>query len=168
MTGVRGEAVHAQERVVAACRKRGLTIATAESCTGGLIAARLTAVPGASAVFLGGAVCYANRIKTELLGVSHEVIAEHGAVSEACACAMAVGARERFRSDVAVSATGIAGPDGGTAAKPVGLVYIGVATAVGVRAERCQFLGSREEVRVNAVARALALLLLAVESPEAV
>ena len=106
------------------CRERGLTLATAESCTGGLVAARLTSVPGSSDVFLGGVVAYANEVKEAELDVPAEVLAEHGAVSAETAAAMARGARERLGADVAVAVTGIAGPGGGTPEKPVGLVYL--------------------------------------------
>jgi len=116
------------ERVVAALLgERGLTLATAESCTGGLLGERLTSVPGSSRFYLGGVVAYANEAKTALLGVSSSMLAEHGAVSRSVAMRMAEGARERFGSDLAVSTTGISGPDGGSEDKPVGLVYVGVA-----------------------------------------
>lgn len=148
----------AEARLVAACRARGVRVATAESCTGGLVAGRITAVPGASAVFLGGVVSYANAAKRDLLGVPQEILDRHGAVSGACAEAMAAGARARFGADAAVSVTGIAGPDGGTPEKPVGLVWFGLATAAGARAERCVFAGDREAVRRQASERALELL----------
>lgn len=148
-----------ETRLVAACKERGVTIATAESCTGGLIAARITSVPGASAVFIGGMVSYANAVKLELLGVPQALLESVGAVSAECAEAMASGVRERMKADVSASVTGIAGPDGGTPQKPVGLVYLGAATASGVRVERCLFSGDREAVRRQAVERALALLL---------
>jgi len=147
---------------VAACKERGVTVATAESCTGGLIAARITSVPGSSAVFLGGVVSYANAVKRDLLGVPQEVLERAGAVSAECAEAMAAGVRARLKADVAVSVTGVAGPDGGTPQKPVGLVYIGVAADEGVRAECCQFCGGREAVRTQSADRALTLLLDAV------
>jgi nicotinamide-nucleotide amidase len=109
--------------------QRGLTLALAESCTGGLIAHHVTNVPGSSAYFLGGVVSYANSIKEEILGVPPATLEERGAVSEETASAMARGARELFRSDIAVSVTGIAGPTGGTESKPVGLVYIALDAA---------------------------------------
>lgn len=151
-----------ETRLVAACKERGVKVATAESCTGGLVATRITSVPGSSSVFLGGVVSYANAVKSELLGVPQELLGRAGAVSAECAEAMAVGVRERLGADVAVSVTGIAGPDGGTPLKPVGLVYFGVATAAGVKSERQQFAGDREAVRLQATDRALALLMEAV------
>jgi len=153
-----GEAARLEERVVAACRARGVTVVTAESCTGGLVAARITSVPGASAVFLGGVVSYANTMKRDVLGVPQAVLERAGAVSAECAAAMAAGARGRLGADVAVSVTGIAGPEGGTPLKPVGLVFFGLATATGVSAERRVFEGGREEVRRQAADRALELL----------
>ena len=112
------------ELVLAQCRERGFTLATAESCTGGLVAELLTAIPGSSDVFVGGLVSYSNHVKVEQLGVPAELIVEHGAVSQEVARAMADGAREYLRADVAVAVTGIAGPGGGTADKPVGTVHI--------------------------------------------
>ena len=149
-------------RLVAACKEKGVTVATAESCTGGLVAGRITAVPGASAVFLGGVVSYANAAKRDVLGVPQEVLDRVGAVSAECAEAMAQGARARLKADAAVSVTGIAGPDGGTPQKPVGLVYLGVATAAGVRTECLRLSGDREAIRRQAVEGALELLLKAV------
>ncbi len=113
--------------LVAACRARGLVLATAESCTGGLVSALLTEVPGSSAAFDRGFATYSNEAKAEMLGVPPALIAAEGAVSEAVARAMAAGALARSRADVAVSVTGVAGPGGGTAAKPVGLVHFACA-----------------------------------------
>jgi len=146
-------------RLVAACREKGVTVATAESCTGGLVAGRITSVPGASAVFVGGVVGYANAVKRDVLGVPQEVLDRVGAVSADCAESMARGARERLKADVAVSVTGIAGPAGGTPQKPVGLVYLGVATASGARAECLRLSGDREAIRRQAVEAALEALL---------
>jgi PncC family amidohydrolase len=115
-------------------RERRQTLAVAESCTGGLLAKTLTDVAGSSDVVLGGAVAYSNASKTALLGVPAELVAAHGAVSEPVAAAMAQGARERLGADVAVATTGVAGPGGGTAQKPVGLVCFGIADAMGTRA----------------------------------
>ncbi|MDD2461819.1 MAG: CinA family protein [Lentisphaerae bacterium] len=148
-----------ENRLVEACVARGVTLATAESCTGGLVAARITAVSGSSAVFLGGIVSYANAAKMALLGVPQPVLEQAGAVSETCAAAMADGARQRLKADLAVAVTGIAGPTGGTPEKPVGLVCFGLAAADGVRTEHRIFTGDREAVRLQATEHALALLL---------
>ena len=126
-------------QVVAGLIQRGQTLATAESCTGGLIAARVTDVPGCSAVFLGGCVTYTNEIKQQLLGVRAETIAAHTEVSAQVACEMARGARVRLGADLAVSATGFAGPGGGTLENPAGTVYIAIATAEGEQAWRLSF-----------------------------
>ena len=147
------------EAVLAACRARGWRLATAESCTGGLVAAALTAIAGASDVVERGFVTYSNNAKMELLGVTAETIAAHGAVSAETAAAMARGAVARAPVDLAVSVTGLAGPGGGTAQKPVGLVYFGVARKAGAaRVERRSFAGDRTEVRRAAVVLALELL----------
>jgi len=134
--------------VVRALGERGVTLATAESCTGGLVAERVTAVPGSSAVFLGGAVAYANSAKQALLGVPEEMLREHGAVSDPVARAMAEGARSRFGADLAVSTTGISGPGGGSEEKPVGLVHVALADAAGTHAEAFVFPLDRERHRV--------------------
>jgi nicotinamide-nucleotide amidase len=127
---VYGEGTETMESVVGQeLANRGLTIATAESCTGGLIAERLTDVPGSSAYFLGGVVSYSNEAKTAMLGVPAAVIESEGAVSEASVRAMAEGVRERFGSDFGIATSGISGPGGGTPEKPVGLVWIALATA---------------------------------------
>ena len=140
-------------------RARGLRIATAESCTGGLIAAALTAIPGSSDVVERGFVTYSNEAKTEMLGVPAELIARKGAVSMEVALAMAEGALRHARADVVVAVTGVAGPGGGSEAKPVGLVHIAVARRGGARLhEECRFgdLG-RDGVREASVRAALAL-----------
>ena len=134
------------------------TLALAESCTGGLVAKALTDHPGSSSYFLGAVVAYDNRIKETLLGVSPELLREHGAVSEAVARAMAEGARARLGAAWAVSTTGVAGPDGGTAEKPVGLVHFAVAGPSGTHAESHRFSGNRDMVRTQAAAKALDLL----------
>jgi nicotinamide-nucleotide amidase len=141
----------------------GLMIATAESCTAGLVSAALTDVPGSSAVVDRGFVTYSNEAKIEMLGVSPAIIAARGAVSRKVALAMAEGALARSRADVAISITGIAGPGGGTATKPVGLVWFGLATRDGYRqTERRVFAnGGRDFVRARAVATALSLTLRA-------
>lgn len=146
------------ELVLDLCRARGLTLATAESCTGGLVAARLTAVPGASAVFRGSVVAYADEVKAAELGVPEDVLTRHGAVSAETAAAMARGARERLGADVAVAVTGIAGPEGGSAEKPVGLVFVHAAGPAGEEARRSELPGDRELVRGRAAAIALHLV----------
>jgi len=146
------------ELVLAACRERGSTLATAESCTGGMVAERLTAVPGASSAFVGSVVAYADDVKAGELGVPQELLARHGAVSAQAAAAMAGGARKRLGADVAVAITGIAGPGGGTPEKPVGLVYLHVEGPDGGRAADFQFPGDRESIRRRATATALHLV----------
>jgi len=147
-----------EEIVLDACRERGLTLATAESCTGGLVAARLTSVPGSSDVFVGGVVAYANEVKARELGVPEEVLARHGAVSAETAAAMAAGAMERLGADVAVSVTGVAGPGGGSADKPVGLVFLHAGGPDGVAARELDFPGDRDAIRSRAAVAALHLL----------
>jgi nicotinamide-nucleotide amidase len=139
------------------CRERGYSLATAESCTGGLVAARLTSVPGASAAFIGGVVAYSNELKVAELGVSEELLASHGAVSAEVAAAMAAGARARLGADVAVSVTGVAGPDGGTPDKPVGLIYMHVETPEESRGMELNYPGDRESIRRRAVVAGLHL-----------
>ncbi len=140
-------------------RAKGLTLAVAESCTGGLLGMRITEVPGASDYFRGGLIAYSNLVKEGVLGVPREILEKHGAVSAECARAMAEGARALFRADLALAITGIAGPTGGTPEKPVGLVYIALASPHGVEVERHEFRGSRQGVRWSASEAALALLL---------
>jgi nicotinamide-nucleotide amidase len=148
-------ALSLEESLVAALAGRGATFATAESCTGGLIGARITDVPGASSVYLGGVVTYSDRAKTERLGVAPALLAAHGAVSEAVAAAMAEGCLRAFGSSLAVSVTGIAGPSGGTPDKPVGTVWIGLADGVAVRASCFGFGGTRDMIRERTVNKAL-------------
>ena len=136
-----------EQAVGALLAARGLTVATAESCTGGLVGAKLTAVPGSSRYFLGGVAAYANDAKRALLDVPAELLDRHGAVSAEVARAMAEGARRRFGADLAVSTTGISGPDGGTPQKPVGLVYVGFASAAGSVAHELLFPLDRERHR---------------------
>ena len=143
-------AVTMEETVGALLRERGLTVATAESCTGGLVAHRLTNVPGSSAYLLGGIVAYANEPKRRLLGVGAATLEAHGAVSEETAVEMAAGARRALGADVAVSTTGVAGPDGGTAEKPVGTVCLGLASAAETVAARYQLWGTRDWVKLLA------------------
>lgn len=139
-------------------RERGLKLATAESCTGGLVGARLTKVPGASDVFLGAVVAYANEVKESALGVSTETLERSGAVSAECALEMAQGARRALSADVAVSITGIAGPDGGSEEKPVGLVFFCVASEKETLAQEIRFSGDRDQIRRYATVAALHLL----------
>lgn len=147
--------------------RRAATVATAESCTGGLLAAALTERPGSSAVFVGGIAAYANEAKTRLLGVAVELISRYGAVSREVAEALAQGAFQRLGTTYAVSTTGIAGPQGGSAEKPVGTVWIGLAGPSGVRAELYRLQGTRDEIRAATVQKALAALLAEVRGDEA-
>jgi nicotinamide-nucleotide amidase len=146
------------EIVLDLCRASGLTLATAESCTGGLVSARLTAVPGASVVFKGGVVSYANEVKESALGVPAEVLERHGAVSAEAAKAMAEGARAQLGADVGVAVTGVAGPDGGTEEKPVGLVFVHAVGPSGEEARRSELPGDRDMIRGRATAAALHLV----------
>jgi nicotinamide-nucleotide amidase len=147
-----------EEIVLELCRAHGLTIATAESCTGGMVAERLTSVPGSSDVFVGAVVAYANEVKAQELGVPGDVLERFGAVSAETAAAMASGARERLGADVAVSVTGIAGPGGGTEAKPVGLVYLHAESPRGARSADFVLPGDRATIRRRATATALHLV----------
>jgi len=136
-------------------RERRLTIAVAESCTGGLLASRLTDVPGSSDYVDRGVVCYSNRAKIELAGVPESVIAEHGAVSEPVARALADGIRERARTNIGIGVTGIAGPGGGTPEKPVGTVAVAVVVDGEARVRTFQFFGGRDMVKFQAAQAAL-------------
>jgi len=138
--------------------RRRLSLALAESCTGGLISHRVTDVPGGSAFFAGGVVAYANDAKARVLGVPVQVLAEHGAVSPQAALAMAQGARHLFQVEVALAATGIAGPGGGSADKPVGLVFLHLSTPDGDWGERHQWAGSRDQNKAQSAEAALLLL----------
>ena len=152
------------EKLRDALLARGWTISTAESCTGGLCAAALVDLPGSSTWYSGGVVAYSNAIKHELLDVPKGVLEDHGAVSEPVALAMAEGVRSRYRSSVSCSTTGIAGPGGGTPDKPVGLVWIGIATPTGTHARRYHFSGDRLSVRQQTVDACFELLLEQIES----
>ena len=147
------------ERLQGICAGRGLTVATAESCTGGLVGEAITSVAGSSGYFLGALVTYADEAKTAILGVPAEMLAAHGAVSAEVARAMAEGARARLQSSLAVSITGIAGPDGGSEAKPVGLTYVGLASADGVDARKHVFGSDRAGNRAAAAMAALEWLI---------
>ena len=147
------------EKLVKALASKGMTCATAESCTGGGVGRAITDVAGASAVFRGGVISYDNAVKQDVLGVPEAVLSAKGAVSGECAAAMAEGARRLMKADFAVSVTGIAGPGGGSAEKPVGLVWFGLAGAKGTVAENRIFPGDRDAVRTAAAEHALGLLL---------
>jgi nicotinamide-nucleotide amidase len=144
--------------VLQEARARGMRLAVAESCTGGLLGARLTEIPGSSDVFVGGVIAYDDAVKVEVLGVPEALLAAHGAVSEPVAREMAQGAVRRFAVDGAVSVTGIAGPGGGSAEKPVGTVWIGCTLAGSVETRRSMFAGTRREIRERAAQAALFLL----------
>jgi nicotinamide-nucleotide amidase len=143
--------------VLAACRKKGLKIAVAESCTGGMLGARLTAIPGSSDVFLGGVIAYDNAVKREILGVSDADLEEHGAVSEEVATAMAASVKKMLKADIGIGITGVAGPGGGTAAKPVGMVWVAL-DAEDQKARCLRLFGTREEVRQRASQAALDMI----------
>jgi nicotinamide-nucleotide amidase len=144
--------------VLALCRARGLSLATAESCTGGLVAERLTRVPGASDVFVGSIVAYADDVKVSALGVPRKMIEQHGAVSAEVSAAMARGVRERLGADVGVGVTGIAGPGGGTPEKPVGLVYVSVSAPGAERTIDFSYPSDRAAIRSRAAVAALHLV----------
>jgi PncC family amidohydrolase len=144
-------------------RARNWRFATAESCTGGLIGHLITEIPGSSDYYQGGVVAYDNAVKRGLLGVSSETLRRFGAVSEACAGEMAVGVRGLLGTEVGLATTGIAGPGGGSADKPVGLVYLGVIAPAGQQVERHVFKGDRSAVKEQTARRALELLLTFLE-----
>ena len=152
-----------EERVIKEASAKGVTLGTAESCTGGLIAATLTDVPGASAALAGGIVSYANEVKRDRLGVDAQTLEDKGAVSEEVACQMASGARRELSVDVAVSVTGIAGPGGAVPGKPVGTVWIGVSSRLGTSARLHHFDGDRDAVRRQTVEAALGVMLEEIE-----
>ena len=151
--------VELARRLFDVCVDRGLTVATAESCTGGLVAHAITEIAGSSAYYLGGFVTYADDIKRDQLGVGAELLAAHGAVSAQVARAMAEGARTRLGTDLAVAITGIAGPGGGSDEKPVGLTYVAVADGTGVDVRRHLWSGDRSENKRDSAVAALELLL---------
>lgn len=159
MDGLVQRAEDLAQEVVSRAAERGLTVASAESCTAGMVASTIAGVPGASEVLRGGAVTYCDEVKHEVLGVSADALARWSAVSRPVAAEMARGARELFRADAAVSCTGYAGPGGGTPEDPAGTVYIGCVWGAGERVERCHFEGTRNEVRLAATVRALEMLL---------
>lgn len=147
------------EALAAECNQWGYSLAVAESCTGGRLAAAITDLPGVSSFFAGGVVSYANQVKQALLDVPAQVLDEHGAVSAQTARAMAVGVQRRLAADVGISVTGIAGPTGAAPGKPVGLVYIAVATPDAENIRRDVWPGNRAEIRAAAVRAALELAL---------
>jgi nicotinamide-nucleotide amidase len=146
--------------------ERGATLVTAESCTGGGVGAAVTAIAGSSACFLGGVIAYANAVKIAQLGVPADLLEAHGAVSEPVARAMAEGARVRLGADIGVAITGIAGPGGGSEAKPVGTVDFAVATAAGARYKRVRLFGKRDTIRHAATQWALKLVLDTLSDPD--
>jgi len=147
------------ENLIKSCIAKGLTLSVAESCTGGGLGKAVTSVPGSSSMFKGGVICYSNDTKHDLLGVSEDVLEVEGSVSSACAESMVKGVRKLFNTDLAVAITGIAGPDGATEDKPVGLVYICVATAEALLSKGLLFKGDREAVREQAISVASEMLL---------
>jgi PncC family amidohydrolase len=147
------------QRLQGICLERGLTVATAESCTGGLVASAITDVSGSSGYFRGSIVAYADETKRDILGVAAAVLVAHGAVSAQVARAMAIGVRERLAVDLAVSVTGIAGPGGGSDDKPVGLTYVAAADHRGVEVRRHQWVGDRAANKRSSAEAALELLL---------
>jgi nicotinamide-nucleotide amidase len=159
--GVAGEFVYGRESddladvVLGLCREKGFTIAVAESCTGGMLGSRITAIPGSSQLFLGGVIAYSNEVKATHLGVGDDTLIKHGAVSEETAREMAIGVRARYRADVAMSLTGVAGPGGGTTEKPVGLVCLAVDIQGAVRTGKRNMVGDREEIRQRSAQWAL-------------
>lgn len=147
------------ENILIEARKKGIKIACAESCTGGLIGAALTEIAGISEVFNGSAVTYSNEAKKNILGVKDDTLKNFGAVSEQCAIEMAEGALKIYDADVSISVTGIAGPDGGSELKPVGTVWFGTASNKNSNAFMIKFSGSRNEIRNSAVNFALKKIL---------
>ena len=156
--GVPGAISRLEAAIVTALSRAGRTLSVAESCTGGLIGHRLTSVPGASVVFMGGVMCYSNESKVRDLGVAKSLIERHGAVSKWVAQRMAEGVKSRFCTDLGLAVTGIAGPDGGTKGKPVGTVHIALAYAGGTRSRQCRFKGDRDQIKWQSSEAALELL----------
>jgi PncC family amidohydrolase len=152
------EAQELVEQIGELLSQQGWTLALAESCTGGLLGHRITNLSGSSTYFQGGAITYSNEAKERILGVPHQILVEHGAVSKEAALAMAQGARRLFGTDIAVSVTGVAGPTGGTPEKPVGLVYIGLAAKSVALWEKHIWRGDRAENKAQSAEAALQLL----------
>lgn len=151
------------ETVLDACRRRGVKLSVAESCTGGLLGARLTAIPGSSDVFMGGVIAYDNSIKRGWLGVTDKDLEDHGAVSEEVATTMAKSVREKTKTDIGIGITGVAGPGGGTAAKPVGMVWVAL-DGIGTQAQCLRLFGTRNEVRQRAAQAALDMVRRSLET----
>ena len=147
-----------EERIVEHMREKELTLAAAESCTGGMLSSRIIDVPGVSDVYKAGFVTYANEAKQNLIGVKEETLRDFGAVSEQTAKEMVLGAMKAAKADMAVATTGIAGPGGGTKEKPVGLVFVACGSKDGIVVERCLFNGTRSEIRQASVEHALGML----------
>jgi nicotinamide-nucleotide amidase len=158
------DAADLAEVVLQRCRERALHIATAESCTGGLLGARLTAIPGSSDVYVGGVVAYSNRIKMQMLDLPQELLREHGAVSEPVAASMAAGVCARMGTEIGVGITGIAGPGGGSPEKPVGTVWIAAHVQGATRTLGRVFVGDREEIRQRSAQAALDLIRRALDA----
>lgn len=148
-----------EQKLIQTLHQAGRTLATAESCTGGLIGKRLTDISGSSAVYLGGVISYSNEVKHRVLGVPQKLLDSFGAVSEPVARAMAEGARRVVGADYALSVTGIAGPNSDSTQKPVGLVYIGVTDGDSTEVREFRFSGSREEIRTQSATAAMELVL---------
>lgn len=150
-------------QVLKTLQNRGLTLSTAESCTGGMIGAYLTAIPGSSRSYKGGVISYCDELKHKVLGVPQEILDSYGAVSPECAQAMAAGARNCCCTDISVSVTGLAGPDSDSSGLPVGLVYIGYSDAEKTFSRQCFFEGNRDEIRSAAAAAVFRMLLDEIE-----
>ncbi len=163
---ISAENIKKAEILVSLLKEKNLRVTFAESCTGGLLGATLTSVSGASEVFDGSVVSYANRIKEEKLGVKAETLEKFGAVSRQTAHEMAVGARKMFSADCCAAITGIAGPSGGSPEKPVGTVYIAASFGERIAVEHCLFDGDRDSVRSQSVGKALEMLICAVNSEQ--
>lgn len=150
--------MNTKELIMKVVSKKDITLAVAESCTGGLLGSYITSVPGSSKCFKGGIISYSNEAKISVLKVNRSIISEYGAVSKQCAEAMAINVRKIFDSDYGISITGIAGPDGGSEEKPVGTVWLAYADRFGVDAVLCNFKGDRENIRNSAVDKAINIL----------
>jgi len=151
------------EKILNKAKEKAIKVTTAESCTGGLLSALLTEIAGSSLVFERGFVTYSNESKNELIGVKKETLEKFGAVSSQTVEEMALGALKHSKTDLAISITGIAGPDGGTSEKPVGLVYIGTATKLEVKSRKFNFSGDRDEIREATIYSALKILESAIQ-----